>query len=29
MLADNPIDPILSAPDLNVSRDFYSQRLEK
>jgi catechol 2,3-dioxygenase-like lactoylglutathione lyase family enzyme len=27
MLSDHPIDPILLAPDLRASRDFYSQSL--
>jgi catechol 2,3-dioxygenase-like lactoylglutathione lyase family enzyme len=27
MLSDCPIDPILLAPDLKESRDFYSQKL--
>jgi catechol 2,3-dioxygenase-like lactoylglutathione lyase family enzyme len=27
MLADHPVDPILLAPDLKASRDFYAQKL--
>jgi catechol 2,3-dioxygenase-like lactoylglutathione lyase family enzyme len=27
MLADHPLDPILLAPDLKESRDFYSQKV--
>ena len=27
MLSDHPIDPILLAPDLNKSREFYAERL--
>jgi catechol 2,3-dioxygenase-like lactoylglutathione lyase family enzyme len=27
MLGDNPIDPVLLAPDLKVSRDFYAEKV--
>jgi catechol 2,3-dioxygenase-like lactoylglutathione lyase family enzyme len=27
MLGDNPIDPILLAPDLKESRDFYAEKV--